>query len=116
MIFNSRAKRTGEKLTLDLEFDADKNEYSLISQIVDEDTCNPLKLWHAMGEPSSLDDEQVRLLRQSDKPLTVSNILSSKDGKVKASFDVNEFGLVFFELKPYSVKPDRGYDYNRVIS
>ena len=69
-----------------------------------------------MGEPSSLTDEQIKLLKQSDKPLAVSDILSSKDGKVKASFDVNEFGLVFFELKPYRINPDRGYDYDRVVS
>lgn len=116
VIYNSNIQRTGEKLSLDLEFEADQDQYSLISQIVDEDTCNPLKLWHAMGEPSSLTDEQIKLLKQSDKPLAVSDILSSKDGKVKASFDVNEFGLVFFELKPYRINPDRGYDYDRVVS
>ena len=116
VLFNSRTKRSGEDINLSLTFDADMEEYSLIQKIVDEDTCNPLKLWHTMGEPSSLDEDQIRLLKESDKPLTGSDILVSKDKKITASFDLKEFGLIFFELKPFSLKADRGYDYDRVMS
>ena len=115
VIFNSRTKRTGEKLEIDIEFPANEKSYSLIRQIVDEDTCNPLKLWHTMGEPASLSEEQVRLLKESDKPLTVSDIISAQEDVVHFSSEVKEFGLEYFELKPCRLKSDTGYDYNRVV-
>ncbi len=116
VIFNSRTERTQELLELTLEIEAKVDRYSVIEQVVDEDTCNPLKLWHTMGEPSSLSKEQTDLLKQSDKPLTVSDIIEKKGDSVSVSFTVNEFGLVYFELKPYVLHSDRGYDYARVIS
>lgn len=115
VVFNSRVKRTGEGLNLELSFETEAEQYSLITKIVDEDTCNPLKLWHVMGEPSSLSDEQIKLLKESDKPLTEAVIVSSKEGKININLDVKEFGLVYFELKPYILTSDRGYDYERVV-
>ena len=116
ILFNSNIERTGNDLYITLEFEGDKERYSLIKRIVDEDTCNPLKLWHAMGEPSSLSKEQIKLLRESDEPLTGSDILVPDDKKISASFEVKEFGLIYFELRPLSLKADRGYDYDRVMS
>lgn len=116
ILFNSNVERTGNDLYITLEFEGDKERYSLIKRIVDEDTCNPLKLWHAMGEPSSLSKEQIKLLRESDEPLTGSDILVPDDKKISASFIVKEFGLIYFELRPLSLKADRGYDYDRVMS
>jgi len=116
VIFNSRTERIGEQLKLTLEFEATEDNYSLVQQVVDEDTCNPLKLWHVMGEPSSLNEEQIKLLKESDKPLTKSDIIRCENKRVKIEFEVKEFGLVYFELKPYRLKSDRGYDYSRVVS
>lgn len=115
VVFNSRVKRTGEALDMKLTIDAEADKYSLIKKVVDEDTCNPLKLWHVMGEPASLNEEQIKLLKDSDKPLTESVIIDSADGKVDVSMNVKEFGLVYFELKPYVLTSDRGYDYDRVV-
>lgn len=113
--FNSRVARTGEAIDLDLSFAADAPKYSLIKKLVDEDTCNPLKLWHTMGEPSSLTEEQIKLLKESDKPLIETEIIDSEDGKVTTSIHLNEYGLMYFELKPFELTSDRGYDYERVI-
>lgn len=113
--FNSRVQRTGEELELKLEFEAKTAEYSVIKKTVDEDTCNPLKVWHVMGEPSSLSDDQIRLLKESDKPLTEAVIIAAEGGKFVLDLHVREFGLVYFEIKPYELKADRGYDYSRVM-
>ena len=115
VVFNSRVARTGEAIDLDFSFAADASKYSLIKKLVDEDTCNPLKLWHTMGEPSSLTEEQIKLLKESDKPLIETEIIDSEDGKVKTSVHLNEYGLMYFELKPFELTSDRGYDYERVI-
>ena len=116
ILFNSNIERTGNNLEITLEFAGDKDRYSLIQRIVDEDTCNPLRIWHVMGEPSSLSDDQIKVLRESDKPLTRSDILASDGKKISASFEVKEFGLIYFELRELSLKADRGYDYDRVMS
>lgn len=115
IVFNSRVQRTGEVLDVEFKLEAEHDQYSVIKKVVDENTCNPLKLWHVMGEPSSLNDEQIKLLKDSDKPLTESVILDSKDGVVSLDMHVEEFGLVYFEVKPYSLTADRGYNYERVM-
>ena len=116
ILFNSNIERTGNDLQITLEFEGKEEKYSFIQRIVDEDTCNPLRLWHVMGEPSSLSEDQIKVLKESDKPLTRSDILISEDKKISASFEVKEFGLIYFELKPLQLKADRGYDYDRVMS
>lgn len=40
-------------------------EQTLTTETVDEVTCNPLKAWHDLGEPRSLSENQLRLLRQA---------------------------------------------------
>ncbi|MFQ9638820.1 MAG: GH39 family glycosyl hydrolase [Eisenbergiella sp.] len=37
---------------------SEEKEYTILKKTVDEVTCNPLKLWHAMGEPSSLTEKR----------------------------------------------------------
>ena len=76
---------------------------------VDKDTCNPLKIWHDMGEPSSLSESQKDILRRSANPLISS---SRSDGKL--SFNVKADGVIYFTLKPNKITPDRGYDFDHV--
>ena len=52
----------GHPLFFSLSFPVDiKKEYMFLTKTVDEDTCNPLRLWHNMGEPKSLTQKQNRL-------------------------------------------------------
>ena len=93
-----------------MEFEFPEEEYSFVSEICDEDTCNPLKVWHDMGEPSSLNDAQKDILKRAAVPLIRTD---RSNGKV--SFDVKGNGVIYFSLKPNKITPDRGYDYERVI-
>ena len=43
VIWNDSRTRTGEALKVDIELPSD--EYFLVTKTVDEDTCNPLKIW-----------------------------------------------------------------------
>ncbi|MCR5804253.1 MAG: xylan 1,4-beta-xylosidase [Clostridia bacterium] len=94
----------------EMSFEFPVDDYSFVSEICDEDTCNPLKVWHDMGEPSSLNDAQKDILKRSAVPLIKSD---RSDGKV--SFEVKQNGVIYFSLEPKKITPDRGYDYERVI-
>ena len=91
-------------------------EFTLITKTVDEDTCNPLKLWHDMGEPANLTKAQTELLRASAKPLFGSDVISDEYGKADIALTAKRNGVVYFELTPRTFTPDRGYDYDKVLS
>ena len=93
------------------EFDFKKGEYSLLTQIVDEDTCNPLKLWHNLGEHANPTKAEVKMLRDAAKPLTSSERVTES-----ITVDVKKNGVVYFELVRSTINPDRGYDYKRVLA
>lgn len=114
--WNAGRIRTGRELEISLSIPAgDIEEFTLITKVVDEDTCNPLRLWHDLGEPSSLDKKQKKLLQESARPLIVSRRVQSVDKKVQIELNIQEHGVVYFEVQPVAAKSDRGYDYNRVM-
>lgn len=114
--WNASRTRTGRELDLTIAFSPEcGQEYVLVTKTVDEETCNPLRLWHDLGEPSSLTDKQRKLLQEAARPLVRSSRVKEKEGKVQVRFSVNEHGVVYFELAPVKVCGDRGYDYDRVM-
>ena len=91
-------------------------EYALITKTVDEESCNPLKLWHDLGEPSNPTKDQINLIRSSAFPLVKSATIESENGNAKISITVNKNAIIYFELSQREFTPDRGYDYDKVIS
>ena len=83
---------------------------------VDEKCCNPLKLWHDMGEPAYPTEEETALIRSAAQPLTESSVIKAENGTAAVSLPVNRNGVVYFTLKKRNFTPDRGYDYEKVIS
>lgn len=114
LAYNSSLHRTGDTLDLTLSIAATDSPYTLITKTVDETTCNPLKVWHDLGEPTSLSDSQIALLKQSDSPQIATAVLTPSDGLLNLSLTLKEYGLIYFELSKRTFTPDRGYDYNRV--
>lgn len=114
--WNAHRTRTGRDLELSVSLPAcGEEEYVMITRTVDEQTCNPLRLWHDLGEPSSLSEEEKKLLRDGARPFVSSGRLEAKGGKLRLALAVREFGVVSFELRPVRFKGDRGYDYKRVM-
>lgn len=107
----------GEKsVELELNFPLDKKKgYSLMQKIVDEDTCNPLKVWHDLGEPAHPTAELNKLLRESAYPLVKTQRIE-KNRSSKVSFEIKKNGVIWFEIKESEVTSDRGYDYDKVLS
>lgn len=114
--WNCSRVRTGKDLDIRILLPADRSgEYSLITKVVDEETCNPLRMWHDMGEPSSLSAKQEKLLKESARPFISSKRLVAAEEKVQICLEVRENGVVYFELQPLEIKSDRGYHYDRVM-
>ena len=87
----------------------------MLTRSVDEETCNPLALWHGMGEPASLSDRQKKLLREAAVPAVHAEMQAAEDGMLLLSIRLKEYGVIWFEASPARLCPDRGYDYERVI-
>ena len=55
--WNATRNRSGKDLCLNLTIpttqSASTDAYLFLTQIVDEENCNPLKVWHDLGEPAN---------------------------------------------------------------
>jgi len=112
--FNDALNRTGEDLKITLQLPADAGRYILITKTVDEDTCNPLKVWHDLGEPSSLSKDELALIKAAAEPVVkTSSIIADADGKADITLNVKEYGLIAFEIRKAELATDRGYSYER---
>lgn len=113
VIWNHGCKRTGREIKVTYEAELPDGDYCLTTQTVDEQCCNPLKVWHDMGEPSSLSADQKKLLKNAARPAVGSRRLSARGGALPIEFALSEFAVVYFELTRAEIHPDRGYSYER---
>ena len=117
IIWNSTLKRQGKTLDYSCSIkvpDTEKGEYSIIYRTVDEDVCNPRRIWHDMGEPSSLTKAQKEILKQAAMPYISSERKDASDGMLNIQKTLSEFAVVYFECKKSVIKSDRGYSYDRL--
>ena len=75
---------------------------------VDAETCNPLQAWHRMGEPESLNAEQLAFLRAAGMP--AAGTQTAEDGRVTVSLARN--AVARLRMLPACGEPDEGYDYS----
>ncbi len=94
----------------------DGAEQTLVVKTVDEETTNPLKLWHDLGEPAYPTKEETELIKIASYPAVSSSIVAPLDGTANIQITVKRNGVVYFTLCKRSFTPDRGYNYDRVIS
>lgn len=113
--WNQNRERTGMELDISICLPCAGGRYCVLTKTVDEETCNPLKLWHDLGEPASLSAEQLALLKEAAVPMTTSCTVEAEDAGVEVTFRLQEFGVVYFECIRAERKPDRGYSYERAI-
>lgn len=108
-------KREGKKLTLNLTLPMAAGEYCLLTERVCEECCNPLKMWHDLGEPANPTETELALITRAAQPkLTSSRIRGGEEG-VFVSLELSEHAVVYFALENRPVRPDRGYSYDRVM-
>ncbi len=114
VLWNMTNTRTGEPMEFKLEMEPGQ-EGCLMLERVDEDCCNPLKLWHDMGEPSSLSADQLKLLREAANPFVSSMRPDLRNGERSVQLKVEQNGVLYFRWQPGEVKPDLGYSYRRTM-
>ena len=127
--WNVDTEFSGKKIDLNLEFpvlqadkkmkdnssDGDSDEKNenkpnvLVTMLVDEQVCNPLKVWHDIGEPANPSKEETALLRQSAEPFVQTKRCSSK-----ISLELKENAVCYVELKSAPIKSNRGYTFGRI--
>lgn len=112
--WNMTNRRTGYDMTVNLQLPGEK-EGCFRTETVDEKYCNPLKLWHDMGEPANPTKEEIAIIRSGAGPFVESRRVTVQNGRLEVSVTVRENGVVYFEWKPGKVTPDRGYSYERTM-
>lgn len=115
VIWNMTLKRKGCGMEFNYRFEAPAGEYYLMTKRVDEESTNPLKVWHDMGEPAQLTADQREVLQNAAQPRVHSARKRAVDGNVEFTVTLEENAVVYFELKPVKETPDRGYSYERVM-
>ncbi|MBR6380927.1 MAG: xylan 1,4-beta-xylosidase [Lachnospiraceae bacterium] len=105
-----------EDLPMELSLEMEAQEAVLVTKTVDETCCNPLKLWHDLGEHANPAREETALLREAAHPFVESAVQKTVSGAAQLSLCIRRHGVIFFTLEGRTCKPDRGYDYERVLS
>ena len=113
--WNNTRKRAGNTLDLEICLETVPGEYFIEYERVDEKTCNPLKVWHDMGEPANPSRAQTRQLQMAAYPAVSSERQRVDAGGLKLTIPMEEHAVVYFSAKPAPLTPDRGYDYNHVM-
>lgn len=113
--WNSVEKDAKAEKSIAISLTADAEVYSFLTETVDEETCNPLKVWHDLGEPAYLTDEQKKLLRRAAQPFVQTSRLKAKNTCLKLTLSLKRNAVVYFEVKVCKGQSDRGYDYERAV-
>ena len=128
VLWNDTKKRAGKDMTAKVSLETIPGEYCILTKRVDEDTCNPLKLWHDIGEPANLTAAQTELLKSAAQPFVRSfrrkaetindaeNVSKRTvpSGTLEFEVELKENAVVYFEAANTPVKSDRGYHYEHV--
>lgn len=114
VLWNMTNERTGEALDFVLTLPGE-GQGCLLTRLVDEEHCNPLKIWHDMGEPANPSREEIKLLREASVPLTRTARTFRRNDEALAKIRVEENGVLYFQWTPGEVKPDPGYSYERAM-
>ncbi len=108
--------RQGEALTLSYSLDIPEGDYCIVRKLVDEESCNPLKVWHDLGEPANLTKAQQKLLKESSSPaITTKRVRAEKGSGLTFDLTLAENAVVYLQIVPAPLKPDRGYCYEHVM-
>ena len=100
-----RKERERLEVTLALPL---KGRWALTTRTVDEAQGNPLALWHALGEPATLTEEQLSLLREAAVPGAAARAVTDAEQVV---IELGPNAVTRFTLTPAELAPDFGYDY-----
>lgn len=116
VVWNADGRNTGETLDFQVELPVQEGvPYCLMVKTVDEECCNPLKVWHDLGEPANPSKRELSLLRECAKPLLTTCRLEEGKDTVTVTLKLKKNAVQYFELIPAVINSDTGYSYERTL-
>lgn len=116
VVWNLSLERCGRELLISLDMPAEAGaEYCLLTKTVDEVCCNPLKVWHDLGEPANPDETQLERIREGAKPLLFTERRRSEGGWLTFELKLSEQAVLYFECRNIQPEGDRGYSWERTM-
>lgn len=103
-----------KEITLEFSLNLSKGEYLLVTKVVDENTCNPLRAWTNMGTPAYLNKEQLDLLLECARPQVDIKQIRVMDDATVFEIPLSSNGLCYFEIQQIDPKADRGFRPERI--
>ncbi len=102
-----------EPMEITLKLPASEKQYVCIKETVDEETCNPRKAWHDLGEPRNPSKKEIELIRKFAYPFAESDILKKSGNAITFRDEVRPNGVVYVTVEPRVEEGDRGFTYGR---
>jgi len=101
----------GEETELALTVPVEGAAAALVER-VDEESSNPLRCWHRMGEPADLNGEQLRFLRAAGQPQCGAIAVEQAEAGARVRLKMGKNALARLRVLPIAQTEDVGYDYS----
>lgn len=112
----SRNKSEEKEISLSMKLPVSKaGDYAVVTKTVDETCCNPLKVWHDLGEPAYPSKEQNDLIREAAHPFVATKRLHTDGKELELNLTLHPNAVIYFEVMAVEQNSDRGYSYERVM-
>jgi xylan 1,4-beta-xylosidase len=112
--WNPVEENENSDLSLKLTIDLENGEYLLITKLVDEETCNPVKNWIDMGTPSNPSKEQIEFLKECARPQVKTSRFRVANSTAEIDLSLTSNALCYFEIQRITPNTDRGYQPERI--
>ncbi|MBB2183616.1 xylan 1,4-beta-xylosidase [Lachnospiraceae bacterium MD1] len=107
-------EREGSDISLSYSFDLEPGEYLIVTKLVDESTCNPLKTWIDMGSPAYPSAEQIKLLQECSRPQVRTMRKKITENTLSLDLTLSPNALCYFSIQHIEPETDRGYQPERI--
>ena len=84
---------------MDLDLPQEHASLALLSETVDEEHGNPLRLWEAMGKPQALNRQEVRKITEESAVVDEEVPFEYKDGALRLEAELGVNDVYFFQIE-----------------
>lgn len=114
VVWNPVEDNIDRKLELHLQIELENGDYAIITKLVDEFTCNPLKIWIDLGSPANPTKEQMELTRAGSYPQITTNKRRVSENTLQLNYQLTANALLYINIQRIHPVSDRGYCPDRV--
>lgn len=110
----SAANPDEDTILLDLNISLDNGDYAIITKLVDEEVCNPLKTWINIGSPAYPTKDQLDILKASAMPRLETSRCVVDNGAMNFKTSLSRNALLYFKIQRIKPQVDRGFKAERI--